>query len=130
MTVTTLHNARTLCVMPVRTETGASRELTGSIGTMHRMVEAAFVCASRHAPDRRFILVKADNLEFRRNTSAARATASVVFTGRSSLTVVVELADEERAHCDVSGRFMLMAVDHDGTPIQISQNQTLEEIRQ
>ena len=103
------------------------RDAVGGGEMMRLMVEAAFASASHHSPARRFIVVKADSFEFRHDTGACVAAASVVFVGRSSLTVSETLG--EASQPAASGHFMLVAVDDGGRPVPISQDQTPEEIR-
>ena len=99
-------------------------------GTLHgpdalrMMGKAAFVCAARHAGCP-VLMVKADNVEFARAIrigSTVKVRAKVVFQGRSSMTVVVEIVpdnpDDDPAPA-ITGRFMMVAVDGDGRPVPI-----------
>lgn len=92
---------------------------------LHMMGKGAFVCATRHARCA-VVMAKADHMEFVRPIrigSIVDVRAEVVFQGRSSMTVIVEIApdrcaEEERTPA-VTGRFMMVAVDSDGLPIPI-----------
>ena len=89
------------------------------------MGKAAFACAARHARCA-VVMAKADSIEFRRPIaigSIVAVKAQVVFQGRSSMTVTVEIApdpaDDPESTPAISGRFMMVAVDPDGVPIPI-----------
>ncbi|MHC5655793.1 acyl-CoA thioesterase [Stappia sp. ICDLI1TA098] len=94
---------------------------------LHMMGKAAFVCATRHAGCA-VVMAKADNIEFARPVrlgAIVDVRARVVFQGRSSMTVLVEVSPEEwRDAADgapsISGRFMMVAVDQNGVPRAIS----------
>ncbi|WP_026381739.1 acyl-CoA thioesterase [Afifella pfennigii] len=90
------------------------------------MARAASVCASRHARCA-VITAKADEIDFLRSIrvgSVVEVRARIVFQGRSSMTVIVEIVPDDpgkREHVpSMTGRFMMLAVDSDGTPIPIT----------
>ncbi|MHB2266071.1 acyl-CoA thioesterase [Aliihoeflea sp. PC F10.4] len=92
---------------------------------LHLMGKAAYVCATRHAHCA-VVMAKADNIDFIRPIavgSIIEMRARVVFQGRSSMTVDVDIVPEQHdaatAGPAVSGRFMMVAVDGDGIPIPI-----------
>jgi acyl-CoA hydrolase len=106
-------------------------EHTNHYGTLYGvtalqfMGKAAFVCASRYARCA-IVMAKADNIEFRKPVALGEiieVQAQVVFQGRSSMTVIVEIAGEDatgkKEAPRVAGRFMMVAVDGVGKPIQI-----------
>jgi len=106
-------------------------EQAGRHGVLHGasalqiMGKAAFACATRHARCP-VVMAKADCIEFRRPVKAGAVidvNAQVVFQGRSSMTVTVEIApDPAEAREDtpaITGRFMMVAVDRDGVPVPI-----------
>jgi len=105
-------------------------------GTLHGvnalqiMGKAAFACATRHARCP-VVMAKADCIEFRRAIrigAVIDVNAQVVFQGRSSMTVTVEIApDPAEAREDtpaITGRFMMVAVDRDGVPVPIPLSDT------
>lgn len=92
---------------------------------LYTMSKAAYLCASRHARCA-VVMAKADSIDFVRPIHigcSVDVRARVVFQGRSSMTVIVEMAPdspgvrEEAAY--ISGRFMMVAVDADGIPVPI-----------
>jgi acyl-CoA hydrolase len=71
-------------------------------------------------------MAKADNIEFLRPIrigSIIDVRAQIVFQGRSSMTVIVEILPDrpgtEEVTAAITGRFMLVAVDSDGVPMLI-----------
>lgn len=89
------------------------------------MGKAAFVCASRHARCA-VVMAKADSIEFIRPIRIGAIIdirAQVVFQGRSSMTVVVEIVPDypgaPETTPSIVGRFMMVAVDRDGVPMPI-----------
>lgn len=99
----------------------------GDRGALHgaqalrMMGEAAFARATRHAggPVR---MAKADAIEFVRpvpDGACAEVRAHIVFQGRSSMTVIVEIAPGPAVAPAITGRFMMVAVDGDGRPIPL-----------
>lgn len=89
------------------------------------MGKAAFVCATRHASCA-VVMAKADSIEFIRPIrigAIIEIRANVVFQGRSSMTVIVEVAADNPAGLSsvpsISGRFLMVAVDADGVPMPI-----------
>ncbi len=103
---------------------------------LHMMGKAAFVCATRHARGP-VVMAKADGIEFFRPIplgANVEVRAHVAFQGRSSMTVVVEIAPQhpggEARRPAIAGRFMMVAVDGDGrpVPIPVSDQRTAEEI--
>lgn len=92
---------------------------------LRMMGTAAAVCATRHACCA-VVMAKADSIEF--NTpigvdAIVEIRAKIVFQGRSSMTVIVEILPALPAAREgppsISGRFMMVAVDGDGVPIPI-----------
>ncbi len=101
------------------------------------MGNAALACAARHAGCR-VVIARADGIEFSRPVAPGtnvEVEASIAFQGRSSMTVIVEIVASNAAGADarpaMSGRFMVLAVDHDGrpVPISISDHRTAEEFQ-
>jgi acyl-CoA hydrolase len=95
------------------------------VTALQLMGKAAFVCASRYARCA-VVMAKADNIEFRKPVLLGEIIeiwAQVVFHGRSSMTVIVEIASEDASGKSESprivGRFMMVAVDATGAPIPI-----------
>lgn len=89
---------------------------------LHIMGKAAFVCATRHARCA-VVMAKADGIEFARPIrmgSIIDVRARIVFQGRSSMTVAVEIVPDNPASQDsapsIIGRFMMVAVDGHGAP--------------
>jgi acyl-CoA hydrolase len=86
------------------------------------MDKAAFVAASRHARSA-VVTACSERVDFRtpaRHGDLIELSATVVATGRTSMTVAVSLFAEnlltgERLLC-AQGRFVLVAVDQDGKP--------------
>jgi acyl-CoA hydrolase len=106
-------------------------EAAGDGGALHGanalqiMGKAAFICAARHARCA-VVMAKADNIEFTRpvrNDAIVDVRASVVFQGRSSMTVLVGIMagnfTSRPAEPSISGRFMMVAVDAGGVPMPI-----------
>lgn len=94
------------------------------------MGKAAFACATRHARCA-VVMAKADSIEFRRPIkigSIIDVNAQVVFQGRSSMTVTVEIApdpaDASESTPAITGRFMMVAVDRNGVPVPIPPSDT------
>lgn len=92
---------------------------------LQTMGKAAFVCATRHARCA-VVMAKADSIEFIRPIrigSIIDVRAQVIFQGRSSMTVIVEIVPDhpgvQEARAAITGRFMMVAVDGDGVPIPI-----------
>lgn len=99
----------------------------GDRGTLHgaqalrMMGEVAVARAARHAggPVR---MAKADAVEFVRpvpDGACAEVRAHIVFQGRSSMTVIVEIAPGPGAAPAITGRFMMVAVGGDGRPVPL-----------
>jgi len=89
---------------------------------LHMMGEAAFACAARHAGCA-VTMARADAIAFVRPLPAGARPAiraHIVFQGRSSMTVIVEIAPGPDAAPAITGRFMMVAVDGDGRPVAIS----------
>lgn len=89
------------------------------------MCKAAFVCASRHGRCA-VAMAKADSIEFARLIGIGAiidVRANVIFQGRSSMTVAVEIVTENPAvqtgTPSIRGRFLMVAVNADGVPIPI-----------
>lgn len=92
---------------------------------LQMMGKAAFVCATRHARCA-VVMAKADSIEFARPIRIGAIIdirAQVVFQGQSSMTVIVEIMPEqagvEEKAPAITGRFMMVAVDSNGTPMPI-----------
>jgi acyl-CoA hydrolase len=89
------------------------------------MDKAAFVAASRHAR-RTVVTACSERVDFKaavRHGSLVELIASVVKTGRTSMTVSVDLFAEDllsgsRELC-ANGRFVLVALDEYGTPTSV-----------
>jgi acyl-CoA hydrolase len=86
------------------------------------MDKAAFVAASRHARSA-VVTACSERVDFNvpaRHGDLIELTATVIGTGRTSMTVAVELFAEDLLTGDRSlcaqGRFVLVAVDHRGKP--------------
>lgn len=114
--------------------------LTNHYGTLyganalHLMGKAAFVCAARYARCP-VVMAKADSIEFHkpfRLGEIADIRARVVFRGRSSMTVLVEVKAEDPdagvSDMALSGRFMMVAVNADGVPTPIPNQAKPEEV--
>lgn len=90
------------------------------------MDKAAFVAASRYAR-RNVVTACSERVDFKNavhHGNLVELTARVVATGRSSMTVEVELFAEdllsgERRLC-AQGKFVLVALDKNGKPADIS----------
>lgn len=104
---------------------------------LQMMGKAAFVCATRHARCP-VVMAKADSIEFVRPIrigSIIDIRAQVVFQGRSSMTVVVEIVPDypgaPETTPSIAGRFMMVAVDRDGVPMPIppSDSHHAEKVR-
>lgn len=96
------------------------------------MGEAALACAARHAGGP-VVMAKADAIEFARPVAAGahvEVRARIVFQGRSSMTVTVEIAPASAAAPAITGRFMMVAVDDSGrpVPIPVSDQRTAKEL--
>lgn len=91
---------------------------------LQMMGKAAFVCATSHARCA-VVLAKADSIEFAQPIplgSIIDIRARIVFRGRSSMTVVVEIVPDHpsgQVAPAISGRFMMVAVNDTGSPIPI-----------
>jgi acyl-CoA hydrolase len=89
------------------------------------MDKAAFVAASRHAR-KTVVTACSERVDFQaavRHGSLIELTARVVATGRSSMTVSVDLMAEdllsgERQLC-AQGRFVLVALDENQRPVAV-----------
>lgn len=87
------------------------------------MDRAAFIAATRHVR-KSLVTVSTDQITFHqpvKQGDMVELVARVIATGRSSVTVEVELFSEallsgERALC-TRGRFVLVAVDSQGKPV-------------
>lgn len=89
------------------------------------MDKAAFVAASRYAR-RRVVTARSDGCDFRapvRVGHLVEATAEVVATGRTSVSVEVKLVAEDLLSAErwlaTHGRFVLVALDEQGVPVPI-----------
>ncbi len=102
---------------------------------LHLMGKSAFACAARHARCA-VVMAKADSIELIRPIRIGTTIdirARVVFQGRSSMTVAVEIAPDSpgaqgSAPC-ITGRFLMVAVDGAGAPIPIPHSHRTEEVR-
>lgn len=112
-------------------------ELTNHYGTLYganalqMMGKAAFVCASRHARCP-VVMAKADHIEFARPVKLGEiidVRAQVVFQGRASLTIRVEVIADRPGDPDeqpsISGLFMMVAVDDKGLPMSIPSSENI-----
>lgn len=96
------------------------------------MTKAAFVAATRHGR-RIMVLAASERVDFRAPIavgSIVDTVASVVRTGRTSMTVAVELWSEdlmsgERA-LTASGRFIMVAVDGQDRPIPVGGHEIVD----
>lgn len=92
---------------------------------LRMMDKAAFVAASRHSR-RTVVTACSERVDFKNavhHGNLVELTASVVATGRTSMTVLVSLFAEEllsgkRSLC-AEGRFVLVALDQDGKPTAV-----------
>jgi acyl-CoA hydrolase len=90
---------------------------------LYMMGKAALRCAAEHSGCS-VKLAKADSIEFVRPIrigSTVDIRARVVFQGLSTMTIIVEMTpdalDEQEDPSNISGRFLLVAVDTGGIPI-------------
>ena len=89
------------------------------------MDKAAFVAASRYAR-RTVVTASSERVDFKsavHHGNLIELNASVIATGRSSMTVAVTLFAEdllsgERTLC-AEGRFILVALDEEGRPVTV-----------
>jgi len=106
-------------------------EHTNHYGTLYGatalqlMGKAAFICGSRYARCP-IVMARADDIEFRKPVRLGEIVdlrAEVVRRGRSSMTVTVDLTVEnasgEPDRPRITGRFLMVAVDDQGSPIPI-----------
>jgi acyl-CoA hydrolase len=91
------------------------------------MDKAAFVAASRHAR-KTVVTACSERVDFRaavRHGSLIELSASVVATGRTSMTVSVDLVAEDLLSGDrqlcAQGRFVLVAMDENQRPTAVPQ---------
>lgn len=89
------------------------------------MDSAAFICATRYCRHK-VVTRHLDAMEFRRaipQGTLVELIARVVRTGRTSMTVLVELFIEDmysdRRQLGCSGRFVLVALGEDGRPTSV-----------
>lgn len=89
------------------------------------MDSAAFICATRHCR-RKVVTRHLDAMDFTRpipQGTLVELVARVVRTGRSSMTVLVELFVEdmysERRELGCTGTFTLVALGEDGQPVAV-----------
>ena len=89
------------------------------------MCKAAFVCASRHGRCA-VAMAKADSIEFAGLIGIGAiidVRASIIFQGRSSMTVAVEIVTQNpvvrTGTPSIRGRFLMVAVNADGVPMPI-----------
>jgi acyl-CoA hydrolase len=97
---------------------------------LYMMGKAALLCAAQHSGCT-VKIAKADSIEFVcpiRIGSTVGVRARVVFQGISTMTVIVEMtpdaSDEQEDPSNISGRFLMVAVDTDGIPICIPSSTT------
>jgi len=89
------------------------------------MDKAAFVAASRYAR-RTVVTASSERIDFKapvHHGNLVELTAEVVATGRTSMTVEVELVEEdllrgERKLCAL-GRFVMVSLGEDGRPTEV-----------
>lgn len=103
---------------------------------LHLMGKAAFIAASRHSR-KRMVMASLEKTTFDapvRVGDLVECIASVTRVGRSSMTVVVELINENvlsgSRHSAVRGTFEMVAVDADGRPTCISEAEVATEAHQ
>ncbi len=89
------------------------------------MDKAAFVAASRHAR-RAVVTASSERVDFHvpvRQGQLVELIARVIATGRSSMTVEVEMHAEDlltgARHLGTRGRFVFVALDADGQPTAV-----------
>jgi acyl-CoA hydrolase len=89
------------------------------------MDKAAFVAASRYSR-RTVVTACSERIDFKspaQHGNLVELNASVVATGRSSMTVAVSLFAEDllsgERHLCAEGRFVLVALDEDGKPVTV-----------
>lgn len=89
------------------------------------MDKAAFVAASRHAR-RAVVTASSERVDFHvpvRQGQLVELIARVIATGRSSMTVEVEMFAEDlltgARHLGTRGRFVFVALDPDGQPTAV-----------
>ncbi|MBN8968415.1 MAG: acyl-CoA thioesterase [Rhizobiales bacterium] len=94
------------------------------------MAKAAFAAGARHA-GRNVVMVRSDTVEFREPVKVGELieiVARVVRSGRTSMTVAVEIFREEIASGQRSramhGTFEMVAIGEDGRPVLIAKNTT------
>jgi len=96
------------------------------------MDKAAFIVASRYAR-RTVVTARSEEVNFRvpvRSGQLVELVASVVKVGRSSMTVEVEMTAEDPLSGDrrvcTTGRFVMIALDSNGSPTAIPPLPTAE----
>jgi uncharacterized protein (TIGR00369 family) len=96
------------------------------------MDKAAFIVASRYAR-RTVVTARSEEVNFRvpvRSGQLVELVASVVKVGRSSMTVEVEMTAEDPLSGDrrvcTTGRFVMIALDSNGSPTAIPPLSTAE----
>lgn len=99
------------------------------------MDSAAFICATRHCR-RKVVTRHLDAMEFSRpipQGTLVELVARVVMTGRSSMTVLVELFVEdmysERRELGCTGTFTLVALGDDGQPTPVPPVKVVGDVR-
>ena len=99
------------------------------------MDSAAFICATRHCR-RKVVTRHLDAMEFSRpipQGTLVELVARVVRTGRSSMTVLVELFIEdmysERRELGCTGTFTLVALGDDGQPTPVPPVKVVGDVR-
>ncbi|WP_278914053.1 acyl-CoA thioesterase [Deinococcus wulumuqiensis] len=99
------------------------------------MDSAAFICATRHCR-RKVVTRHLDAMEFSRpipQGTLVELVARVVRTGRSSMTVLVELFVEdmysERRELGCTGTFTLVALGDDGQPTPVPPVKVVGDVR-
>lgn len=99
------------------------------------MDSAAFICATRHCR-RKVVTRHLDAMEFSRpipQGTLVELVARVVRTGRSSMTVLVELFVEdmysERRELGCTGTFTLVALGDDGQPTPVPPVKVVVDVR-
>ena len=120
-----LHGPETRMVFAVFPEnTNHYHTLFGGTA-MAWMDKAAFICATRWCR-RRVVTARTSAIEFKHPVhegSIVELFAKVTATGRSSMTISIEMWIEpmdrdDRVMC-CSGEFVMVAVDDDGTTIEV-----------
>jgi len=101
------------------------REILFGGNALSMMGKAAFIAATRHCR-RTVVMAASEHIDFRTPIHVgefAELAARVVMTGRSSMSVEVELVVEHpmtgARQTSAKGRFTMVAVDENGAPVRV-----------